>query len=110
MRAGRLRHYVTLQEKSVTRDAMGGEVVTWVDKATAVPAEIVELSGKNLNAAQQVHPELSATVRLRYRSDLTPQWRVKHGARVFSIIGMPINRDARNVELLLNLTEGVLDV
>jgi SPP1 family predicted phage head-tail adaptor len=29
MQAGKLREYVTLQEKSVTRDAFGGEVVTW---------------------------------------------------------------------------------
>lgn len=31
MKAGQLRHRVTLQQKSVTRDAFGGEVVTWVD-------------------------------------------------------------------------------
>lgn len=29
MQAGRLRNLVTLQEKAVTRDAFGGEVVTW---------------------------------------------------------------------------------
>ena len=34
MEAGRLRHLVTLQEKSVTRDAYNAEVVTWVDVAS----------------------------------------------------------------------------
>jgi SPP1 family predicted phage head-tail adaptor len=39
MEAGKLRHLVLLQEKSVSRDAYGGEVVTWVDVAN-VWAEI----------------------------------------------------------------------
>lgn len=34
MRAGALRNPVTLQEKSVTRDAFGGEVVTWTTVST----------------------------------------------------------------------------
>jgi SPP1 family predicted phage head-tail adaptor len=29
-----MRHQVTLQEKSVARDAYGGEAITWVDVAT----------------------------------------------------------------------------
>lgn len=35
MRGGALRNKITLQQKSVTRDAFGGEVVTWVDVETA---------------------------------------------------------------------------
>lgn len=34
MRAGSLRHRLTLQEKSVTRDSYGGETITWVDVRT----------------------------------------------------------------------------
>jgi SPP1 family predicted phage head-tail adaptor len=34
MQAGRLRHQVTLQQKSVTRDEYGGEVITWQDVST----------------------------------------------------------------------------
>lgn len=109
MRSGKLRHYGILQEKSITRDAMGGDVITWVDRVTDVPMEIIPLSGKNLDAAQQVHPELTARIRLRYHPDITPQWRVKYGARVFSIIGPPINRGERNHQLELNVTEGLLD-
>lgn len=31
MQAGKLRNLLKLQEKSVVRDAIGGETVTWVD-------------------------------------------------------------------------------
>lgn len=109
MRAGKLRHYVSLQEKSVTRDAFGGEVITWVDRYTNAPVSIEPLKGTNLIAAQQVHPELTAVIRLRYLPDVSPQWRVKFGTRIFSIIGPPIVSMTRDREMLLNVTEGMLD-
>jgi SPP1 family predicted phage head-tail adaptor len=34
MQAGKLRHLVTLQQKSVLRDDYGGEIVTWQDVAS----------------------------------------------------------------------------
>src|SRR4051812_28090568 len=34
MQAGKMRNRVTLQEKSTGRDAIGGEIVTWVDLST----------------------------------------------------------------------------
>jgi SPP1 family predicted phage head-tail adaptor len=110
MRAGRFRHFVTLQEKQVTRDVMGGETITWVDRETDVPAEIVPATAKNLQTAHQIYPEMTGAIRIRYYPDITPQWRVRYGARIFSIIGPAVNRDERNVELLLHVTEGVLDV
>jgi SPP1 family predicted phage head-tail adaptor len=34
MKAGALRNRITLQVKSVTRDAFGGEIIAWTDVAT----------------------------------------------------------------------------
>ena len=103
-----LRHRVVLQAKSVTRDAMGGEVITWVDQAT-VWAAIEPLNARELVAAQQVQPELSTRISIRHRSDVTAEWRVKYGTRIFAIVGPPINPKMRNEWLSIPCTEGVLD-
>ena len=103
-----LRHRIVLQAKSVTRDAMGGEVITWVDQAT-VWAAIEPLSARELVAAQQVQPELNTRIGIRYRSDVTAEWRAKYGVRVFTIVGPPVNPKMSNEWLSIPCTEGVLD-
>lgn len=107
MQAGRLRHRVTLQKKSVTRDAMGGESVTWVDQATNEPAAIEPLSARDRFLAQQAQPELTVRIRLRYRAEVSAEWRVKYGTRIFAIVAPPINVGERNRELHLLCSEGV---
>lgn len=82
--AGRMRHRVILQAKSVTRDAVGGEVVTWVDQAT-VWADVQALSGRALIAAQQASSEVTAAIHVRHRADIQPDWRIKHGTDLYAI-------------------------
>ena len=105
---GRLRHSVTLQKKSVTRDAMGGEVVTWADQAN-VYAAIEPLRGQELMAAQQMQAKTGLRVRIDYRADITAEWRVKFGARIFALEAPPLDLMGRGVELHLMCSEGVLD-
>lgn len=107
MRAGQLRHRVTLQSKSVTRDAMGGETITWNDTVTNVPAAIEPLQGRERFLAQQIQPELSVRIRIRYRADVQADWRVKYGTRIFAIESPPINPEFRDRELHLICSEGV---
>ena len=45
MKIGKLRHKVTIQEYTATRDSFGAEVQAWVDKAS-VFAGITPVSGK----------------------------------------------------------------
>lgn len=108
MRSSEFNKLVTLQKKSVTRDAMGGEVVTWADQAQ-VWAAIEPLAARELFAAQQVHPELTTRIRIRHRSDVAAEWRVKYGTRIFAIVGPPIDRALKNEELHLNCAEGVIE-
>lgn len=55
MRAGLLRHMVTLQERVTTDDGAGGVTEEWVD-ADFLPARVVPLAGTELFSAQQVMP------------------------------------------------------
>ncbi len=85
MRAGRLRHRVTIQEPTEgSADSYGETEASWADVAT-VPAEVQTLSGREAYQANQVHPEATVQVTMRYRSDVLTLWRLSHDSRTLSI-------------------------
>lgn len=84
MRAGELRHRVTIQQKTVTSDPEGMIVETWVDVAT-VWAAVEPLRGREYIQAAAVTPEVTARVRIRYRPGIEPAMRVVHGGTVCDI-------------------------
>lgn len=102
---GRLRHRVTIQTPSITRDASGGEVVVWVDSAVR-RAEIKPLSGREQLLAQQVNAQLTHDVTMRYDSLLAPTARLLFGARVLYIPGV-MNEEERNRYVTMRCEEVV---
>lgn len=109
MRAGTLRHRVTLQSPAGSQDAVGERVTTWTSVAADEPAEIRPISGREAILASQREATTSHIVRVRYSSAiaaLDASWRVLFGTRVFTIDAPPKNIDERNVEIVLECTEG----
>lgn len=64
MRAGRLKDRVTIQNYTVTKDAIGGENKTWAAYATR-NCSIEPLNGKEFFAAQGESTEVSVRIRFR---------------------------------------------
>ena len=92
MRAGMLRHSVTLQRFQQGQDAYGGPVETWEDVAT-VWASLEAMSGREFFASQQAQSEVTQRIRIRYRADVTADMRVIHNGKVFNIVApLPDNR------------------
>lgn len=92
MRAGMLRHRVTLQRFQQGQDAYGGPVETWEDVAT-VWASLEAMSGREFFASQQAQSEVTQRIRIRYRPDVTADMRVIHNGKVFNIVApLPDNR------------------
>lgn len=108
LHAGALSHRVTLQARSVSRDAVGGETVTWTTHAADVPARIEPLAARELMLAQQVHPELTTRITIAWVSGVTAHMRVLYGSRVFAIHGPPIDVEMKQMQLVLNCSEGPL--
>lgn len=106
MRAGKLRHRVSLQEQSATSDAMGSASEAWTDFAVGCAASIEPLSGRELYAAQQHHAEVTVRVRLRYREGVLPSMRVVHRGVAYPILYV-INPALKNAELQLMCATGV---
>jgi SPP1 family predicted phage head-tail adaptor len=108
MNAGSLRHRVTLQRPSGTRDSSLERTTTWTDVAT-VSASIEPLAGREAFLAAQRQASTTHLVTLRHSSILAAMdasWRVVFGDRVFTLDAPPKNVDERGRELQLLCTEG----
>jgi len=107
MDAGRLRHRVTIQSVTETRDTSTGAIATsWADVAT-VWAAVEPLSGREFLAAQANQAEVVARILIRYRDDVTAKMRVLHGARVYNIRAALPDNESGAEHLTLMVSEGV---
>ena len=71
MRAGRLRHRITLQSSTAMQDAYGQPVKTWTDTAT-VYAGVEPIGGREQYRAQAERAELTHLVVMRFISVVMP--------------------------------------
>jgi SPP1 family predicted phage head-tail adaptor len=110
MRAGRLRHRITLQQLvagSPQQKATGEPDESWVDYLETW-ASVEPLSGRELFAAQEHHSEITTRIRVRYRAGITAKMRVVFGQGIYNIHAI-LNREMRNIELELLCSQGMND-
>lgn len=84
MRAGKLRHTITIQDQTTSQDSCGGVVDTWTDFAT-VRASVEPLQGREFYASQQFQAEVTTRFRIRHISGVKPTMRVVFEGRNFNI-------------------------
>ncbi len=78
---GRAAHRIKLQAKSVARNAIGEEIVTWTDVVTETAdhclwAEAWPLKGREFFAAAETQYAADVRFRLRYRSGVVREQRI----------------------------------
>ena len=97
MQAGKLRNRLTLEAPGETVSA-GEPTIPWTVKAT-VWGEWEGLSGTNRSG---IVAEASYRGRIRYRSDITPRWRVGLAgtSRKFQVLSV-VDPDGRRRELVI---------
>jgi SPP1 family predicted phage head-tail adaptor len=106
LKAGDLDQRVTLQSRSVVKDAYGQDTVTWVPEAT-VWAQVQAVRGREFFAAAQVQQEQTLKVRIRWRTGVSPTWRLVWQGRNHDITGIiPVGR---NDMLEIMCLQGVKD-
>lgn len=103
MRAGALRHQITIQSATETQNAFGEPAKTWATFAT-VWAAIEPISGREFYQNRQIGGEISHRVEMRYLSGVTPKMRILYGSRYFDIESV-INEKERNVKHILMCKE-----
>ena len=101
MRAGQLRHRVTLQQKgSVTQNEFGEEVISWTT-VDIVWASVEPLRGREFIQAKQEQAMIDTKIRMRHRDGVTPVLRAVWNGRVYDILSVvrPEERQ-REIELM----------
>lgn len=105
MRAGALRHSLTIQTATETQNDHGEVVKAWSEFAV-VNGSIDPLSGREFWRSRQVQADVTHVVTIRYLPGVIPKMRVLHGSRVLYITSV-LNSDERNRELQLLCKETV---
>ncbi len=112
MRAGKLRHYITLQLNSTsTRTVSGGVVETYTDNFNTY-AEIWDLRGREYVGRQQIRAGVTHMIKMRFQNfnnstEITPEnARVSFKSKFYNIEHVE-NMDMRDIELRLMCSEGI---
>jgi SPP1 family predicted phage head-tail adaptor len=114
MKAGALNHLITLQSRSTSQDASGGQLLTWSD-VTTVWANVNPLSGRELLAAQAVQSSVSHRITIRYQTQFADPkvmakmraTMVKDGVtRIFNIHAARDENEARH-KIIMDAEEGI---
>lgn len=107
MRAGSLRHRVTIDGPVLSQGDTGEEVVAWTTDATGsltVWADVSPLSGKEQLQASQVLANVTTRIRIRWsptNDQITPKWRVRHAQDIYNIVFVNhVNLAQREIELM----------
>ena len=87
MRAGTLNSRVKIQQQSTDQDGAGQPLTTWSDVAT-VWADIRHVSGLQVVKADAQSSTVKASVRIRFRDDVTAGMRLLHETTIYSIAGV----------------------
>ncbi len=105
LNSGMLRHKVTLERETLTTDSIGGDSSSWSTLAADVFTMIKPVSGNERFQAMRLETNLTHTIFMRYRSDLTTKDRIDFNGRKFQIRFIK-NVEERNKWLEIKAEEG----
>jgi SPP1 family predicted phage head-tail adaptor len=105
MRAGWLKHRITIQMPATEQSASGEVTPGWSDFLSAW-ASIEPLRGREYMEGRQAQASVDHRIRMRYRDGITPDMQVVFGSRTFQIVSV-INVIEGKRELNLMCRENV---
>lgn len=106
MRAGKLRHRITIKRKSVTgSDSYGAESFTESTIATRW-AEVRPLLGRELFNARQTQADVTHAIKTRWIDGLSPKDWIVYDGRTFEILAVT-RPDERKIEAVYLAKERV---
>lgn len=107
VKAGKLRHYVSLQRKQIDQDPVTGEMeTTWAEFAR-VWASLEPLSVRDFIAASAEQSEVRARITIRYRADVDDTIRVVYRGLYYRVLGVMTDKESGLEHQTLAVAEGV---
>lgn len=107
MQSGKLKHRLTLQKYSYTRDAAGDVIPVWTDLAQ-VYAKVEGVQGREFLAANAQQHATTWRIIMRYRNDFDMSDRLVAGGVAYNIKAILPNND--RTQLVLMCESGLLEV
>ncbi len=105
MNAGKLKHRITLEIPSRSKNSFNEWVTTYATWWTGW-AEILPAIGNNYFLSKQIDANVSGVVKIRYREGVLPTMRIKYGTRYLNIVSIIQPQESRR-ELHLMYSEGL---
>lgn len=102
----KLRHRVTIEQRSVSQDSSGDMVTTWSTFAANVPAEVAPLSVREFIGSQSLQSAITARIMIRYRAGLTADMRILHNGKIYNPQGWLPDPDSGLDYVTAPCTEG----
>ena len=98
-----MRHRVTIQQRSTSTDAAGGQRATWENVATRWAA-MDWVSGSEVTASATTSGRVPTVFRLRYLEGVAPKMRMLLGSAVYNILSA-VDQEGRKAELIITAEE-----
>lgn len=109
MRAGTLRHRITIQAQSEAMDGNGDVSIGWADFAANLPASWLAGPGREYLAAEAIRAEVTGRFELRHLPGVTAKMRVLWEGVVYSIKAPPAVDPTARRSMVLLVGSGVND-
>ena len=104
MRAGSLRRKIDIQQPSTAQDSFGAPSDVWGNFAPGVRAEILDLTGRELLAAQSIVAEVTSQITIRFHPGVTAKMRAvstdTYGTETYNILAAITDPKRRQTKLL----------
>ena len=110
LKAGRLRHRVTIEALTLTQDSTTGEVTeSWTAFAANLPAEVAPVSVREFISARQIQAEVTTMILIRFLPGLRPDMRIVHGTKVYDPLGFLPDKDSNLEYITIPCKENVAE-
>lgn len=106
MKAGQLRHRITIQQYTEQSGPFGGEG-EWTDYKKSVPAHVSFLSAKELVASGAERSEVSARIKVRYDKNINAKMRIIFRDDLYEIEGVTPDNESGLQWLTIFVTMGL---
>jgi len=103
MRAGKLRHSIIIEKKTLTTDNMGGFTEVWSEH-TITRASIYPMRGTEKVEFMKLGHTNVYNIWIRYFSGVLADMRIVFGSRYFEILSV-LNPEEKNVDLFITAKE-----
>ncbi len=96
--ASQLRDRIIIQSPVVTKDAFGQPIINWVEHA-GIWANVLFQNGKEFINSNKELASITASIRIRYRLDITSEMRVLFRDYIFNIQAVLPDSNRKHIDL-----------